>query len=114
MKKKTVIYSSLLLCLLMVSCDDNEPERLMIMTVEVAADAITNGEQRWICITDEVGNMLDEQPLVNGKSFEMTNAFVPEYVDVTFYSLYPGNHPRHSVSTYKDIQSREAHTVQAR
>ena len=100
-----MLYSSLLLCLLMISCNDNEPERLIVMTVEVAADAIANGEQRWICVTDEVGNILDEQQLVNGKSFEMTSAFVPEYVDVTFYSLFPENSTRHIVSTYKDIQS---------
>jgi len=106
-KNKTVLHSSLLLCLLVISCNDSEPERLMIMTVEVAADAITNGEQRWICITDEVGNILDEQQLVNGKSFEMTSAFVPEYVDVTFYSLFPANLPRHIVSTYKDIQTKK-------
>ena len=105
MPKKAVLYSSLLLCLLMISCNNNEPERLTVMTVEVAADAISNGEQRWICITDEVGNILDEQQLVNGRSFEMKNTFVPEYVDVTFYSLFPGNYPRHIVSTYKDIQS---------
>jgi hypothetical protein len=105
MPKAAILYYILSLCLLVISCDDDEPQSLIIMTVEVTPDAISNGEQKWICLTDDAGNILDEQELVNGQTVELKSTLLPENVDVTFYSVFPGNYPRHIVSTYKDIPS---------
>jgi hypothetical protein len=100
MPKAAILYYILSLCLLVISCDDDEPQSLIIMTVEVTPDAISNGEQKWICLTDDAGNILDEQELVNGQTVELKSTLLPENVDVTFYSVFPGNYPRHIVSTY--------------
>ena len=105
MNKKAVLCSLLFMCSLTFSCTDDEPETLTVMKVEVSADAIPNNEQKWICITDAAGNILDEHQLINGRSFELKNSFVPEYVDVTIYTLITEGQSMHLINTYKDIKS---------
>ena len=105
MYKKAVLCSLLFMCSITFSCTDDEPEGLTVMKVEVSADAIPNNEQKWICITDAAGNILDEHQLINGRSFELKNSFVPEYVDVTIYTLITEGQSMHLINTYKDIKS---------
>jgi hypothetical protein len=100
--KRAIFLVALLLVTL--ACEE-KPENpgLPVLTVEVETNAFSRNKMKWIYISEPGGKILDGE-IVHAGTFTLNAAVVPEYVDVTIYTITDfGGQRSHDLVTVRNI-----------
>lgn len=103
-------WSLLILSVLLFLCFscEKEPEGVALLTVVVEQNAISDGQEQWVYISEPSGSVLDSRKCKNGDVFELEGLFALQTIDVTMFSHSSGSS---SISTFTGIGAGKTLTI---
>ncbi|WP_339794882.1 hypothetical protein [uncultured Imperialibacter sp.] len=110
MKRKLLLYFLSALFLSFFSCE-KEPQGLSLLTVIVEENAINDGQEQWIYISEPSGKVLDIHKCKNGEMFELKGPVALGEIDVTRYIRNSGGSRFSSASSFLGINTGQTLTI---
>ncbi|CAD5252766.1 MULTISPECIES: hypothetical protein [unclassified Imperialibacter] len=112
MKRKLSLCIVSALGILCFSCE-RESEGLSLLTIMVEENAINEGQERWVYISEPSGKVLDSHKCKNGEVFELKGPVALEAIDVTVFIPSSSGSGVASAVTYLGVISGRTWTLKA-
>jgi hypothetical protein len=110
MKRKLSICILFILVILCFSCE-KEFEEFSLLTVMVEENAINEGQEQWVYISEPSGKVLDSHKCKNGEVFELEGPATLETIDVTIFIHNSNGSGSSSISTLLGISAGRTLTI---
>ncbi|MEQ8535795.1 MAG: hypothetical protein RIF36_22645 [Imperialibacter sp.] len=104
MKRKLSLCILSALGILCFSCE-KESEGFSLLTIMVEENAINEGQEQWVYISEPSGKVLDSRKCKNGEVFELKGPVAIEAIDVTRYIHNSGGSRFSSASSFLGINT---------
>lgn len=103
---KLWIFFFIGLLILETGCDKDSND-FPLLTVIVQENAVANGQEKWVIITDTQDNELAQGPCANGQQFTLTGEEAPEQINVSVFSYDKAGQSDSYYSTVLNVQTGE-------